>query len=142
MKQLKFLIPLLVLFVNTSLFGQLSKTISQAIDIKGFEKIHFDLDSKEIVFKETKGSRILVQTKVTLSIPNENLLNFVTGNGRYDLISETDPNNSILNISSKKDKNTIILKGEECKEKIEYSFYIPSNVTYTTNVELLSENTQ
>lgn len=132
----------MVLMVHTQLFGQLSKTISQAIDIKGFEKIHFELDSKDIIFKETKGSRILVQTKVTLSIPNENLLNFVTGSGRYDLISEIDPNDDILNIFSKKDKNTIILKGEECKEKIVYSFYIPSSVTYTTNVELLTENTQ
>ncbi len=59
-------------------FSQVAKTLHQTFTIESAEKINVDLDKAQNIFlKDTKGSRILVETKVRLSLPNQSLLDFV-----------------------------------------------------------------
>ena len=120
-----------ILIVGLSIsacFAQVSKTIHQTFTLDDAEKINVNLETKEINYKETKGTRILVETKITLSLPNQSLLDFVVNNGRYNLIKSVDVISREISLSSKKNKNVIILKGQECKEIIVHTIYVPSSV--------------
>ena len=92
------------------------------------ETIIVDIKGDEVEIKETKGTRILVETLVKLSLPNEALLNFVIESGRYELIKKHNSSTRELSIESKKNRNLIIVKGDECKEDIKYKIYIPLNL--------------
>ena len=66
------------------------------------ETIIVDIKGDEVEIKETKGTRILVETLVKLSLPNEALLNFVIESGRYELIKKHNSSTRELSIESKK----------------------------------------
>lgn len=89
------------------------------------ETIIVDIKGDEVEIKETKGTRILVETLVKLSLPNEALLNFVIESGRYELIKKYNASTRVLSLESKKNRNIIIVKGDECVENIIYKIYIP-----------------
>ncbi|MCH2022445.1 MAG: hypothetical protein MK207_08210 [Saprospiraceae bacterium] len=89
------------------------------------ETIIIDIKGDEVEIKETKGTRILVETLVKLSLPNEALLNFVIESGRYQLIKKYNSSTRELSLKSKKNRNIIIVKGNECQEEIKYKIYIP-----------------
>ena len=120
--------------LSTSLFftfslccciGQISKITYQTIMTQDAETIIIDIKGDEVEIKETKGTRILVETLVKLSLPNEALLNFVIESGRYQLIKKYNSSTRELSLKSKKNRNIIIVKGNECQEEIKYKIYIP-----------------
>ena len=92
------------------------------------ETIIVDIKGDEVEIKETKGTRILVETMVKLSLPNEALLNFVIESGRYELIKTHNASTRELSLESKKNRNIIIVKGDECVEDIKYKIYIPMDL--------------
>lgn len=123
------LIFFLILLYSSATPAQVSQTIHQTFTIESADKISVDLDrAQNILFKETKGSRILVETTVQLSLPNQSLLEFVIKNGRYDLIKSIDNTRRALTLSSKKKNNVIVVKGQECQEFVSYTIYIPVNI--------------
>lgn len=122
--------------IGTS-FGQVSKTLHQTFTLDAAEKVNINVVAKGVEMKETKGTRILVETKVTISLPNDRLLDFVCNSGRYDLIKSIDASTRELTISSKKTNDVLIIKGEECVEVLEYVIYMPTSVKFANNSTLV-----
>ncbi|MBL4649827.1 MAG: hypothetical protein JKY03_08850 [Aureispira sp.] len=136
--KLKVYITLLFCWVcmGTS-FGQVTKTLHQTFTLDAAEKVNINVVAKGVIMKETKGTRILVETKVTISLPNARLLDFVCNSGRYDLIKTIDASTRELTISSKKTNDILIIKGEECVEVLEYIIYMPISVKFANNSTLV-----
>jgi hypothetical protein len=105
-----------------------SKKTYQTIIANNTEVLKINIEGATVEFKETKGSRVLVETIVKLSVPNEALLNFVIGNGRYELVQTKDDSKRELLLEAKKNKNVILVKGEACAEVVSYIIYVPSSM--------------
>lgn len=121
-------------------FGQVSKTLHQTFFLDGAEKVNINVVAKDIRMEETKGTRILVETKVTISLPNARLLDFVCNSRRYDLVATVDATTKELTIASKKSNDVIIVKGEECLETLEYIIYMPANVKFSNNSTIVNSD--
>ncbi len=113
--------------------GQVSKTLHQTFTLDNAEKVNINVVGKNIELKETKGSRILVETKVTISLQNPRLLDFIANSGRYNLIKTINSGTKELTLASKKSNDVIIVKGEECQEVLEYLIYLPKSVKFANN---------
>jgi hypothetical protein len=137
MKLRLFFILLLCWFGTEVCFCQVSKTLHQTFTLDATEKVNINVVAKKIEMKETKGTRILVETKVTISLPNNRLLDFVCNSGRYDLTKTVDATTRELTISSKKTNDVIVVKGQECVETLEYTIYMPASVKYSNNSTLV-----
>lgn len=136
--KLKVYITLLFCWVCMgTIWGQVSKTLHQTFTLDAAEKVNVNVVGRRVEMKETKGSRILVETKVIISLPNDRLLDFVCNSGRYDLIKTTDATTRELTISSKKTNDILIIKGEECVEILEYTIYMPISVKFANNSTLV-----
>ena len=109
-------------------FSQISKKTHQTIITDNAESVRINIKDAEVEIKETKGTRILIETSIVLSVPNESLLNFVVENGRYELIQKMDASTRELSLESRKDKNVIVVKGETCAEHITYTIYVPTTM--------------
>lgn len=109
-------------------FGQVSKKTFQTVIAENTETLRLDIKDATVELKETKGSRLLIETSIKLSVPNEALLNFVISNGRYKLTQTIDASNRELILGSKKDKNVILVKGEICAEEVTYVIYVPKGI--------------
>ena len=120
--------------------AQSSKVIHQTFTLDGAEKVNINVVGSRIEMKETKGSRILVETTVKLSMPNDRLLDYVANSGRYDLEKELDEGKKELILASKKSNNVLIVKGKECYEEISYIFYLPSAVRVVNNSTISNMN--
>lgn len=121
-------VSLFCLFLSHLCLSQVSKKTYQTIIANNTEVIRINIEGATIELKETKGTRILVETSIKLSVPNEALLNFVIGNGRYELIQTKDESKRELLLEGKKDKNVILVKGNLCAESITYTIYVPSSM--------------
>jgi len=119
-------------------FGQVSKILHQTFTLDAAEKVNVNVVAKRVEMKETKGSRILVETKVTISLANDRLLDFICNSGRYDLIKTTDASTRELTISAKKTNDVLVVKKEECIEVLEYIIYIPTSVKFANNSTLVN----
>jgi hypothetical protein len=117
-----------LLFFSSLCLAQVSKKTYQTVMTGNAESIKIDIEGAKVILKETKGTRILVETSIELSLPNEALLNFVVESGRYELSKTVDATSRQLALSSKKNKNVIIVKGETCREKVVYTIYIPNSI--------------
>ena len=113
--------------------AQSSKTIHQTFTLEDATKVNIDVVGSQIEMRETKGSRVLVETTVTLSVANDRLLDFVANSGRYDLVKTIDEGLGEMTIESQKTQSVIMVKGEECQEELRYVFYIPTAVKYANN---------
>lgn len=121
-------ISLFFFFLSQLCLGQVSKKTYQTIIANNTEVVRINIEGATVELKETKGSRILVETIVKLSVPNEALLDFVIGNGRYELVQTKDDSKRELLLEAKKNKNVILVKGEACAEVVSYIVYVPSSM--------------
>ncbi|CAA6805838.1 MAG: Unknown protein [uncultured Aureispira sp.] len=136
--KLKVYITLLFCWVCMGIsFAQVTKTLHQTFTLDAAEKVNINVVAKSVEMKETNGSRILVETKVMISLPNARLLDFVCNSGRYDLIKRMDETTRELTIASKKTNDILIIKGEECVEILEYVIYMPTSVKFANNSTLV-----
>lgn len=113
--------------------AQVSKTIHQTFTVDGAQIVNINVVGSKVEMRETKGTRVLVETTVRLSVPNDRLLDFVVTSGRYDLIKTFIESSGEVVLESKKDNNVIMVKGEECHEEISYIFYIPTAIKFANN---------
>lgn len=112
------------------LSAQASTSLNQIFKIDAAQSISIQVNSPDLVVKYTQGTRILVETKVSLSIDNSTLLNFIKQKGRYDLIKEFDANTKCLKLVPKNKRDLILVKGKELQEKISYTIYIPRKMAF------------
>ncbi len=135
----KLILTILCFFLlSGAMSAQVSKTLHQTFTLDGAQKVNVNVVGKKIEIKETKGSRILIEVKVTISLPNANLLNYIANDGRYDLIKTLNAGTKELSIGSKKSNDVIIIKGEECLESLEYIIYLPESVKFANNSTLVN----
>lgn len=112
--------------------GQLAKNISQTIEIGKAETLRLDVPDAKILWRTTKEKRIIIETTIELSVPNEALLNFIINNGRYELLSQTNERTKKMVLYSKRKRNILIVKGEECKERVIYTIFVPPSLRSST----------
>ena len=132
-------IPNLLLCSLFCLFGlsssaQVTTLLHQAFPTDGASTIRIHIDEENLKVKETKGSRVIIETRISISLPNKNLLDFIAGNGRYDLIKSFDNSTKEIVLSSKEHKNVLIVKGEVCEEMLDYTVYIPPSLRYEPEI--------
>jgi hypothetical protein len=124
---------ILCFMLSVAVHAQSSKTIHQTFQLDGVSKVNINVVGSKIEMRETKGSRVMVEMTIKLSVPNDRLLDFVINNGRYDLLKETDNTSGELVISSKRGNNVLIVQGKECFEEVSYVFYLPPAIKYANN---------
>jgi hypothetical protein len=108
--------------------AQVSLVTNQVISIGAIDKLKLNLLSENIILKPIKGNRIVLETRITLSINNYSLLEFVAKNGRYDVTTTTNSANHEMELTAKKNNTVLFSKGQECVEILEYTIYIPVGV--------------
>lgn len=117
------------LILSSNLFAQATASANEMISAANIETINLDLDSDNIEIKETKGSRIIIESHIKLTtVSNSAMLDFLVSSGRYALENRADATSQTLNITRKKAMNVLLVKGEECEEVITYIVLVPASV--------------
>lgn len=119
----------LILLLSPVLFSaQVSQSLHQSFSSSGAESILIQVNSPNLTTKYIQGTRILVETKVNVSMDNATLLSFLVQKGRYDLTTELDTQSKCLKISPRNKENLILIKGKQIQENISYVIYIPETM--------------
>lgn len=109
-------------------YAQVSKKAYQTIVVGDTEVLKIAIEGAKVQVKPTKGKRILVETSIVLSVPNQALLDFVVEKGRYNLDQMMDVATRTFSLVSPKGQNVIIVKGKECEEHVSYIVYVPEGI--------------
>lgn len=110
-------------------FAQATASTNQMINSGTISSLELDLRSENIEIKSTKGSRIIIESHVTLeNMNNNNMLEYLIKAGRYELITSIDASSKTLTIQRKINSNVILVKGQECTEKLRYVVLVPASV--------------
>jgi hypothetical protein len=131
-----------LLFITTLSFsyGQASNVAHETITVAGIEQLKLDLGTKDIEIKSTKGSRLIVESRVTISLPNETLLKYLIDSGRYGLETSVDPATGTMTLSRKRNTNILIVRGEECEERFSYVIFVPEAIKFTEEISASASN--
>lgn len=124
---------LTALFVFSLVFGlqaQATMTLNQTFLAMNATRINFVVPSHQVAIKTTKGSRIIVESKIRLSTPNERLLKFLVDTKRYELQHTYNAQEQLLTIRRPKVKGAVMVKGEEIQETVHYTLYLPQKTTF------------
>lgn len=129
--KIKFLYAVIVfLLVSANSSAQATIRFNQTFSSMSAVKILMDVESSNIEVQTIKGSRILVEMAIKISSPNERLLEFIAEQGRYDLEKKFDQSINSLTLASKKNKDVLIIKGEEIREEFAYILYLPETTEF------------
>lgn len=104
----------------------MTKTTSQTIPIDHARSLRVDVRNAKVYYKKSRGNRIIIEAEIQLSVPNETLLNYIINNGRYELQYSIDPETNQLLLTSLREKDIVIVRGDVCKERVIYTIYIPA----------------
>lgn len=126
------LTALLVFSLVFGLQAQATMTLNQTFSAKSATHIDFAVPSHQVAVKTTKGSRIIVESKVKLSTPNERLLKFLVDTKRYELQHAHNTQKQLLTIKRPKVKGAVMVKGEEIQETVYYTLYLPEETAFVT----------
>lgn len=121
---------LVLLSVPNILSAQVSTSLHQTFNASDAQSISIKVNSPNLEVKYTQGTRILIETKISLPINNSALLDFIAQKGRYDLITELDPNTKCLKLLPKGTQDLILIKGKALEENIAYTIYIPKRMAF------------
>jgi len=127
---LKYFCFLTLFSLPSLLSAQVSTSLNQIFKIDEAQSINIQINNPNLKIKYTKGTRILVETTVSISIENPTLLHFITQKGRYDLVSALDKSTKCLKILPKNERSLILIKGQELLEDISYTIYIPEEMAF------------
>lgn len=147
MLNLKYLFSLVIVCVCTAaLSAQANQTIYQTFTpATAITVLELDVEQNvdNIEIRKTKGTRVVVETTVKLSTPNANLLAYLAESGRYNLVEFLNTGEERYSLSSKKNLNVLLVKGEECHEEIRYVIQVPESIPHVViknGDELLNAN--
>jgi hypothetical protein len=124
-----FITVFIAVIFSTSLSAQATATTNELITATNIEVLNLDLDSDNIEIKETKGSRVIIESHIELTtVSNSAMLKFLVSSGRYALENRADATTQTLSITRKKTMNVLLVKGKECEEVISYTILIPNSI--------------
>jgi hypothetical protein len=127
---MKYFIAIFIAVIfSSSLSAQATASTNELIAAAGIEVLNLDLDSDNIEIRETKGSRIIIESHIKLTtVSNSAMLNFLVNSGRYALENKADGTTQTLSITRNKTMNVLLVKGKECEEVISYTILVPASV--------------
>ena len=127
---MKYFIAIFIAVIfSSSLSAQATASTNELIAAANIEVINLDLDSDNIEIRETKGSRIIIESHIKLTtVSNSAMLNFLVNSGRYALENKADATTQTLSITRNKTMNVLLVKGKECEEVISYIILVPASV--------------
>ena len=131
-----FISSLLFLFSLIGVaFGQTSQTLQESYTIEAdITQLVLDLGDGHVEIRNTAASRVSVETIVQVSnLSNPRMLGFLIEQGRYALSTEKDNSRGKMTISHNKNRNVLIVKGEQCHETLTYIVYVPSTIKTVEN---------
>ena len=129
-----FLATTVFCFLSLWAFSQnVTQTIHQAITATETQQVILQLDG-EVEIRETKGTRVLLESTVLLNVPNTALLDYLIGSGRYAIAQTIDEAAGTMTLTSKKRTNAVMVKGAECREEIKHVVYIPTHIRFTQDL--------
>lgn len=124
-----FIAILFSIIFSSSLSAQAMASTNELISATNIEILNLNLDSDNIEIKETKGSRIIIESHIKLTtVSSSALLSFLINSGRYTLENNRNVATQTLSITCKKTRNVLLVKGEECEEVIFYKILVPASV--------------
>lgn len=124
-----FIVIFFTVLFSSSLSAQATASTNELVSATNIEVLNLNLDSDNVEIRETKGSRIIIESQIKLStVSNTALLNFLINSGRYSLENKADLTTQTLSISRKKTMNVLLVKGKECEEIINYIILVPASV--------------
>lgn len=124
-----FIAILFSIIFSSSLSAQAMASTNELISATNIEILNLNLDSDNIEIKETKGSRIIIESHIKLTtVSSSALLSFLINSGRYTLENNRNVATQTLSIACKKTRNVLLVKGDECEEVIFYKILVPASV--------------
>lgn len=124
-----FLFIVLVCCTSITALAQATASVNQTINTQDITTLQLDLNSSNIEIRETKGSRLIVETHITVEgINNPALLEYIVKSGRYELNGVADVSTQTLTLSQKGNAKLLVVKGQTCTEQIHYTILVPSNI--------------
>lgn len=127
---MKNLFTILMLLAACSMsYAQATASTNQTISVGAIATLELDLRAENIEIRPTKGSRLIIESHVTLeNITNTSMLEYLVKAGRYELITNMDASSQSLTIQRKVNSNVILVKGQECTEKLRYVVLVPDSI--------------
>lgn len=127
---MKHLFTLIMLLATCSAsFAQATASTNQTISVGAIATLELDLRAENIEIRPTKGSRVIIESHVTLEkVTNTSMLEYLIKAGRYELITNMDASSKALSIQRKVNSNVILVKGQECTEKVRYVVLVPESI--------------
>ena len=136
---LRFIALFFAAFYTTILAAQadhkttLSSKIAYAtFSAQNIQSIVLDMDQENVEIYSTKGSRILIETKVEMDVDNPQLIEFIINSGRYNFTQNTDQNQQTLTLTAPENNNALVVKGKDVVEHIHYTIFIPEKIQNAT----------
>lgn len=129
-----FLSILIAISFCVSAFGQVSQRVHQTITASSINTLSLELNSTEVEVLKTRGSRMIIETVVTLDkVSKASILNYLVEVGRYELVATVDASTQTMVVKPKIKKNTLVIKGKECKEHYSYRILVPEGISFVQN---------
>lgn len=131
----KIILPYLFLLISFQYGfsqGQVSQYLNQILSVEQDEdnppsSVYIKLHTSRIEIQQTKGTRLMVTGKVLLGIPNVFFLDVLIEKGRYELFLSSDGGSGLR--LEDKNRQPMVLQGEQCREEVSYVVYVPETVT-------------
>ncbi|MEM6723180.1 MAG: hypothetical protein AAF598_04025 [Bacteroidota bacterium] len=120
-------LPLFFLFgLCLSADAQLTRTINTTFKADEITSVIGNFE-QEVEHEEWTGSRILVETNISLEYASVPIIEALIEAGRYEL--ESNSSGGLLEISAKPDlKKEIIIKGVYVEEVVKYRIFVPEGL--------------
>jgi hypothetical protein len=136
-----FLSILVVIGFQISAFGQISQRVHQTITASSINTLNLELNSADVEVLRTRGSRMIVETLVTLDkIDKPSVLKYLVEAGRYNLVATVDASTQTMLVKPRIKKNTLVIKGKECKEHYSYRILVPEGISFVQNNSATASN--
>jgi hypothetical protein len=107
------------------MWAQSSKTLVKSCPTQASASLMLDLEGS-VTVQEWKNEFIRIETTVTLENFGENILNRLIVAGRYEITNTNNDGKQIL--SMPKVKYLIKVQGQDVKEKISYTLFVPNGL--------------
>jgi hypothetical protein len=124
------LIPLLLL--SNIAIGQAERTFVKSFNLQGRQTVILNLGDN---IQVNQWDSDLMRVQMTVSTPNvsDAMLKSIAESGRYMLKNEMTAQAFIVNVPAV--QKTIKINGNDLKETITYTVYMPKNVTVLKNTD-------
>lgn len=126
---------MLFLLVVGQSWSQVSQTLHDVYTLDaGINQLILDVGDGNIEVRNTAASRISVETVVRVNgLSNDRMLSFLVEQGRYTLVAEKDLTKGTIRISNNKNRNVLMVKGQQCTEDLTYVVYVPNSIKTVEN---------